>query len=404
MFSVVIPTHDRLDLLKDAAESVLRQNFADWELVVFDNASSEDIAGYVASLCDPRVRYARSDAFLPVTDSWNSAIDLARGDYITFLGDDDGLTPGYFTEIARVVREFKSPEVLYSAIFQFLHPGVAPWERGGYVADVKNAFFFADEHKPFRLSKDTIAEAVRGSLTLRRNFTFNIQAFVFSSAFLDRLRQDGPVFRSPFPDYYLANVALANAATVVAIPAPMSIAGVSKASFGYTLFNGLEEKGAAMLNSNLAQDPFYREVEKLILPGPLYNTNYLVTMKHVASYAESYATCPINFERYRKLQTYTLIAASRGRGWKETTAGRLLWSRLDAVEKTWASRVSALLRIASAFRVYDRIVHPFMEKRVALYGFHPVTRMCDKGSFTRLSQVFDALEAGKIGPHPTPAA
>ncbi|NBS56322.1 MAG: glycosyltransferase [Betaproteobacteria bacterium] len=122
MFSVVIPTHDRLDLLKDAAESVLRQNFSDWELVVFDNASSEDIAGYVASLCDPRVRYARSDAFLPVTDSWNSAIDLARGDYITFLGDDDGLTPGYFTEIARVVREFKSPEVLYSAIFQFLHP------------------------------------------------------------------------------------------------------------------------------------------------------------------------------------------------------------------------------------------------------------------------------------------
>ena len=55
MHSVVIPTHNRLDLLKDAVDSVLRQANADWELVVFDNASTDDIAGYVATLADTRV-------------------------------------------------------------------------------------------------------------------------------------------------------------------------------------------------------------------------------------------------------------------------------------------------------------------------------------------------------------
>ena len=245
MFSVVIPTHDGLDLLRDAAQSVLKQDHWDWELVIFDNASTDDIAGYVGGLKDSRVRYARSEEFLPVTDSWNRAIELAKGDYVTFLGNDDGLTPRYFTEVARIISDFDEPEILYSAIFQFLHPGVAPWERRGYVADLKNAFFFADKRLPFRLSKEDASRAVHGSLGLRRNFTFNIQAFVFSRTFLDALRADGPVFRSPFPDYYLANIALAKARSVVVIPAPMAIAGVSKASFGFTLFNGLEEQGTS---------------------------------------------------------------------------------------------------------------------------------------------------------------
>ena len=45
---------------------------------------------------------------LPVTDSWNSAIDLATGDYVVFLGDDDGLAPRYFSRIEAVIREFHS--------------------------------------------------------------------------------------------------------------------------------------------------------------------------------------------------------------------------------------------------------------------------------------------------------
>src|SRR3954466_962194 len=106
MFSVVIPTHNGLDLLRDAVQSVLKQDRPDWELVVFDNASTDDIAGYIAGLGDLRVRCERSEDFLPVTDSWNRAIELAKGKYVTFLGNDDGLTPGYFSSLERVISEF----------------------------------------------------------------------------------------------------------------------------------------------------------------------------------------------------------------------------------------------------------------------------------------------------------
>jgi glycosyltransferase involved in cell wall biosynthesis len=386
-FSVVIPTHDRLELLRDAIETVRRQDYADWELVVFDNASGEDIAGHVARLADPRVRYARSDAFLPVTDSWNRAMDLASGDYTVFLGDDDGLAPRYFSRMVPVTEGFGSPDIVYCAIYQFLHPGVAPWERQGCVADVKNAFFFAGQDVPFVLPAEQARKAIRGSLGLRRNFTFNIQAFAFSRAFLRRLRADGPIFRSPFPDYYLANVALAKSRSTVVVPAAMSIAGVSRASFGFTLFNDLEEQGAQILNAKLAADPLYSEVEHHLLPGPAYNSNYVVTMEHVAREVRGFVDGAVSYERYRRLQILALLAAGANEGG--------LWPRLGPVERRWAGAARLALRIGRALRVEGAILG-LLRRVFNPYAFQPEQRVLDRGGFFRLIDVFEAIERGAL--------
>jgi len=394
MFSVVIPTHDRLDLLRDAVETVLRQDFPEWELVIFDNASKDDIAGYVKSVSDQRIRYERSDDFLPVTDSWNRAIDLATGNHVTLLGDDDGLTPGYFTKLSRIIEEFGSPDVLYSAIYQFMHPGVAPWERRGYVADVKNGFFFVGRQTPFLLSAKEASKAVHGSIGLRRNFTFNQQAFCVRRDFLQRLRQDGPVFRSPFPDYYFANIAFAKARTIVAIPDPMSIAGVSKASYGYMLFNELEEQGAEFLNTKLASDPLYAEVEKFLLPGPLYNTNYVVTMEHVSRYARDFLLCGVAFGRYRRLQIYRTLSANRGGIGRTTPTGSLLWTRLTLSEKLWALALRQTIRASITLGIYERLVRPALGRLLEPYAYQPPEQIISRGRYSRLMQLFAEMQSG----------
>src|SRR5439155_8429060 len=97
---VLLPTRDRLELLRYAIESVRRQKFGDWEIVVSDNDSSQDVGGYVASLGDDRIHYLRTNRFLPVTDNWNKALENSRGDYIVMLGDDDSLLPGYFSKLS----------------------------------------------------------------------------------------------------------------------------------------------------------------------------------------------------------------------------------------------------------------------------------------------------------------
>jgi hypothetical protein len=64
--SVLLPTRNRLDYLRFAIESVRRQQDEDWEIVVSDNCSDDNVGGYVASLGDPRIVFSRFDH--PVTD------------------------------------------------------------------------------------------------------------------------------------------------------------------------------------------------------------------------------------------------------------------------------------------------------------------------------------------------
>jgi glycosyltransferase involved in cell wall biosynthesis len=388
-FSVVIPTHDRLDLLRDAIETARRQEYPDWELVVFDNASTDDIAGHVRGLSDPRVRYARSEKFLAVTESWNAAIDYATGDYVVFLGDDDGLTPAYFSRMAAILTEFALPEVAYCAIYQFLHPGVAPWEPRGYVVNLRDGFFFAGRDTPFLLSRKDAQKAVNGSIGLKRNFTFNIQAFVFSRVFLERLGGDGPVFRSPFPDYYLANVAFAKSRSTLVIPAAMAIAGVSKASFGFTLLNDLEEQGAGILNAILSADPLYRELEPVLLPGSRYNNNYIVTMAHVAKYASEVALRDVDFGRYRKLQIFAMLSRGNGR-LSRVEGGQVLWSRLSRSERLWA-RMMALPLLAGGALGIGALVRRIVFRLIGPYHFHPERHPLDRGQYVRLIDLFESM-------------
>jgi glycosyltransferase involved in cell wall biosynthesis len=80
-FSVLLPTHNRLELLSRAITTVQQQDNADWEVIVSDNSSKESIEAYINSLKDERIKYVRTDAFIPVTENWHNALKHSRGDY-----------------------------------------------------------------------------------------------------------------------------------------------------------------------------------------------------------------------------------------------------------------------------------------------------------------------------------
>ncbi len=399
-FSVVIPTHNRLELLRDALSSISAQSGQNWECVIFDNASEAPVAEYVSSLDDPRIRCERSDEFLPVTSSWNHAIDLAGGDYVTLIGDDDGLTPNYFNKLADLITTFNHPNVVYSSLYQFFHPAVAPWESAGYVEELRNGFFFHNRSEPFFLNPQAAQRAVAGSLTLRRNFGFNMQAFTFSRTFLNEVRTDGGVFHSPFPDYYLANVAMGIGRTIAISPEPLVIAGVSRASFGFTLFNQLEEKGAALLNAEVREDGLYSACEPRLLPGPAYNTNYVVTMEHVARRLGGRAPAPVDYQRYRRLQIYSIITAHNDLYWMRGRPGSLLWAKLTPTERAWALYLGFLNWRGKSGSVSQANSIDAIRKKVEPYGLAPIQTNRTVGLFARLPELFGALDAGT---YPDPA-
>jgi len=88
--TVIIGTYNRASLLSHAIDSVLRQTFRDWELLVVDNGSKDHTRTVVTSYRDTRIRYILNDK---PTGSCaaprNIAIQQAQGYYVALLDDDD---------------------------------------------------------------------------------------------------------------------------------------------------------------------------------------------------------------------------------------------------------------------------------------------------------------------------
>jgi glycosyltransferase involved in cell wall biosynthesis len=87
LVSVILPTYNRVEWLRQSIDSVLRQTHADLELIVVDDGSSDGTQAFVRTLPGP-VRYVRQPNAGDAA-ARNRGLDLARGDLIAFQDDDD---------------------------------------------------------------------------------------------------------------------------------------------------------------------------------------------------------------------------------------------------------------------------------------------------------------------------
>jgi glycosyltransferase involved in cell wall biosynthesis len=300
-FSVLLPTRNRLDLLTYAIETVRRQDYDDWEIVVSDNASEQDIAGYIRSLNEPRIKYVRTQAFIPVTDNWNNALRNSSGDYIIMLGDDDCLLKGFFRTMHSLIEEFQYPDSIYTNALLYAYPGVMQGYPEGFLQPYGYAPFFRNASKPFLLNRKKAHLLARDAMHFKMTYTFNMQHSVVRRAFIDRLGKNGPFFQSPYPDFYATNVILLKADSLVVNPTPMVVVGISPKSFGYYYFNDQEKKGVDFLN-NLPDVKTVRRMEHVILPGLADKTSWLISMETIKLNYGSELPLTVDYNRYRYLQ------------------------------------------------------------------------------------------------------
>jgi len=86
--SVVIPAYNAMNYLPETVESVLRQSFTDFEVLIIDDGSSDHIVQWASQIADPRVRLiSQENQGLP--GARNTGITQAHGEYIAFLDADD---------------------------------------------------------------------------------------------------------------------------------------------------------------------------------------------------------------------------------------------------------------------------------------------------------------------------
>ncbi|HEY1142543.1 MAG TPA: glycosyltransferase [Sphingomicrobium sp.] len=96
--SVLLTAHDRERFIGDAVRSVLHQSFADFELVIVDDGSTDRTVDVIRAFDDPRIRLVRHAANQGIPAARNRALDEANGTFIAWLDSDDVSRPNRLTD------------------------------------------------------------------------------------------------------------------------------------------------------------------------------------------------------------------------------------------------------------------------------------------------------------------
>ncbi|HSZ71700.1 MAG TPA: glycosyltransferase family 2 protein [Cytophagaceae bacterium] len=122
LFSIIIPTYNRAAFIQKAVDSVLTQTYSNWELIIIDDASSDDTAVLLQSYTDERIHIYRNDKNLERSASRNKGIASAEGEYICFLDSDDYFLPNHLTLLADAIKKTDGLKAL-------LHTDVEQYNR-----------------------------------------------------------------------------------------------------------------------------------------------------------------------------------------------------------------------------------------------------------------------------------
>jgi glycosyltransferase involved in cell wall biosynthesis len=112
--SVIVPVYNSARSLTHAIAAVSAQTFGDWELIIIDDASTDDVAGAVASAGDDaRIRLIRHATNAGATAARNTGIAAARGRFVAFLDADDGWQPTKLEQQMATVMARPDPDRVF---------------------------------------------------------------------------------------------------------------------------------------------------------------------------------------------------------------------------------------------------------------------------------------------------
>jgi glycosyltransferase involved in cell wall biosynthesis len=104
--SIFTPVYNDARWLPGAIESLLTQTHADWEMVIGDNASTEDIESIVRGYGDRRLRYHRFDSHARIDENFNRTATLTQHAWVQLLCADDRLRPRCLERISDAIAEW----------------------------------------------------------------------------------------------------------------------------------------------------------------------------------------------------------------------------------------------------------------------------------------------------------
>jgi hypothetical protein len=211
VFTVVMATYGRGRHILPSITSVLRQDLADFELLVIGDATTDETEAVVASVPDPRLRWLNlTTRFVSQSGPNNAGIEAAQGEIIAYLGHDDIWEPDHLSRLAALYRSANPPDFAVSGSILHLPNGVPGSEVLGLFGDDDDvgAYFLPPSsfsHRksaiattgPWRLpadcrapvDMDLLQRALAAGLRFRSTGVVTVQKFSAAQRYLSYVRQ-----------------------------------------------------------------------------------------------------------------------------------------------------------------------------------------------------------------------
>ena len=117
-YSFVLPAY-KAAYLRESIESILNQTYREFELIIVNDASPEDLSSIVDNYQDERIQYYVNETNLGGTDlvaQWNHCITFAKGEYLILASDDDVYHPDYLEKMNALVDKYPKVSVFRSRV------------------------------------------------------------------------------------------------------------------------------------------------------------------------------------------------------------------------------------------------------------------------------------------------
>lgn len=300
--SVVVPTRERSETLLYTLRTCVAQEYENLEIIVSDNFSADGTRDVVESFSDPRVRYVNTGRRLAMSDNFEFGYSHVTGDFVLYIGDDDGLLPGAVAAGADLLSKSGVKALGWNNL-QYIWPTEGadgllqvPFDEGLYSYTTKKAlreaFVFVAGRLWFPWTRLPVV----------------MKSFVDRTV-LDALKaRSGRLFWSSQPDVYSGFAIAAEIQNYLYSLRPFTVNGGSKHSQG--------RASSADGDKGRVADAFARENagSESMSDGKLHVRGSIVScVLEAAHYANKYAAggrFRINYEKFLRVAAEELAAAA----------------------------------------------------------------------------------------------
>ena len=180
LISVCIPAYNRASLLSVLLDSVLNQDFYDFEIVIAEDCSPErqairSMAFKYQQQYGDRIRYTENIETLGYDGNLRRLVELALGQYVLFMGNDDLMAPGALSAVAAAVHEFSNVGVVLRSYSSFVSDPNFPIQ----------VFRYFDEDRVFPAGAETVVTFFRRSVFISGMVFNRASALTYATTYFD---------------------------------------------------------------------------------------------------------------------------------------------------------------------------------------------------------------------------